>query len=68
MNKGMDMINLPSIFRNEELTSFLPLGLKVQVPTVSVGNESTISRHLFNHNKFSKVCLIVIILFVHVMT
>ena len=48
------MINLPSIFRSKELTSFLPPGLKVKVPTVSFRNESTISRHLFNHNKFSK--------------
>ena len=49
------IINLPSIFRNKELTSLIPPGLKVKVPTVSFRNESTIkSRHLFNHNKFSK--------------
>ena len=35
INKGMNMINLPSIFRNKKLTSFLPPGLKVKVPTVS---------------------------------
>ena len=32
INKGINMINLPSIFRNKELTSFLPPGLKVKFP------------------------------------
>ena len=50
----MDMINLPSILRNKELTSLIPSGLKVKVPTVCFSNKSTIAKHLFNHNKVSK--------------
>ena len=53
---NMDMINLPSIFRNLEFTSLLPRGLNVKVLTVCFYNESSISKHLLNHSIFSKNC------------
>ena len=66
IDKGMDMINLLSIFRNKELTSFLPPGLKVKVPLrVLEMNQLYLDIYLIIIS-FQKVCLIVIILFVHV--
>ena len=50
VNKALDMINLPQIFRNKELKSFVNF-CNVKVPSVLFSSRTSIGSKLFNYNE-----------------
>ena len=50
VNKALDMINLPKIFRNKELKSFVNF-CNVKEPSVLYSNRASVGSKLFNYNQ-----------------
>ena len=52
INKALDMINLPLIFRNKELKSFVNF-CKIREPSIMYSNKPSVGSKLFNYNQTS---------------